>query len=144
MNELQDIFFKKIEEHTYGIYKKKAFFHSVQVSAICQKMALERNLDIEIAGIMGLFHDYSQFIRHNSFEHAHYSALMTMEILDQCHYPKEKAAIIINAISCHSDKEHVDDEYSEILKDADVLAQYMSEPDAVFKKSYQKRILKYI
>lgn len=143
MNELQNIFFENIENQTHGIYKKKAFFHSIQVSAICQKIAQEKCLDIEMAGIMGLFHDYSQFIRHNSFEHAHYSAMMTQEILEHYHYSKEKIEIIVHAISHHSDKERIDDEYSEILKDADVLAQYLSEPDAAFKESYIKRIKKY-
>lgn len=144
MNDLQDIFFKNIEDKCYGIYKKKAYFHSLQVSAICQKLALEKNLNIEIAGIMGLFHDYSQFINHNSFHHALISSQMVKDILIEQQISENDIQIITHAIACHSNKEDIDDEYSEILKDADVLAQYFSEPDCIFNESYQKRLKKYL
>lgn len=144
MNDLQDIFFKTIEEKCHGIYKKKAYFHSLQVSILCQKLALEKNLNIEIAGIMGLFHDYSQFINHSSFHHAFISSQMVKDILKEQHIQDDDIQIITHAIACHSNKDTIDDEYSEILKDADVLVQYLNEPDCLFKESYQKRLNKYL
>ena len=54
---LKDYFFVHIDEHCHGMYKQKALLHSIQVSVLCQKLALEQHLDIELAGIMGLFHE---------------------------------------------------------------------------------------
>ena len=59
-------------------------------------------------------------------------------------FNEEEKNIITNAIKNHSDKERIDDVYSEILKDADVLAQYLAEPDIILKASYQKRLNLYV
>lgn len=142
--ELQHIFFTNIEQYCHGIYKEKAYFHSLQVCALCQKLAIQNNLDIEIAAIMGLFHDYSQFINHSSFQHAIRSKELLIPILKQTSLSLEKQKIILYAIEHHSDKENEHDIYSELLKDADVLAQYLQEPDRIFKKSYLKRLKKYL
>lgn len=144
MNELQEIFFQNIEEKCHGIYKQKAYMHSLKVCALAQKLALDQGLDIEIAGIMGLFHDYSQFIRHSSFQHASISSELTKDILMNQGFDEEKIDIIVKAIAHHSDKDVIDDVYSEILKDADVLAQYFTEPERIYKESYQKRLKKYL
>ena len=42
------------------------------------------------------------------------------------------------------EKDKVDDVYSEILKDADVLAQYFAETDIVLSDEGQKRLKKYL
>ena len=52
--------------------------------------------------------------------------------------------IIQQAIAKHSEKDKMDDVYSEILKDADVLAQYFAEPDIVMSDANQKRLKKYL
>ena len=44
----------------------------------------------------------------------------------------------------HSNKDCIDDDYSELLKDADVLAQYLAEPDIIFDKHSQERLKKYL
>lgn len=142
--ELKQIFYTNIEEKCHGIYKQKAYFHSLQVCSLCKKLALEKNLDIEVAAIMGLFHDYSQFINHSSFNHALRSSEMLDKLISQTSMDKDKQVIIINAIQNHSQKEKKHDEYSEILKDADVLAQYLEEPDMIMKESYQERLKKYL
>ncbi len=142
--QLKQIFYQNIEEKCYGIYKEKAFFHSLQVCSLCKKMALEQHLDLEIAGIMGLFHDYSQFIYHSSFQHAQHSATLLEDLLNKTSLDSSKQHIILTAIKNHSNKERTDDIYSELLKDADVLAQYLEEPDMVMKESYQYRLKKYL
>ncbi|MCD7893269.1 MAG: hypothetical protein LUG60_06140 [Erysipelotrichaceae bacterium] len=50
----------------------------------------------------------------------------------------------MNAIKHHSDKDKVHDIYDEILKDADVLAQYFAEPDILLKEASQNRLKKYL
>ncbi|WP_028043105.1 HD domain-containing protein [Candidatus Stoquefichus massiliensis] len=139
---LKNIFFQNIEEKCHGIYKQKAYFHSLSVSTLCQKLALEKDLDIELAAIIGLFHDYAQFIHHSSFDHAKRSSEMVVPLLDN--FNDNERQMIIQAIAHHSDKTRIDDQYSEILKDADVLAQYFAEPDIILKADSQKRLNQYI
>ena len=119
---LKDYFFTHIEEQCHGIYKQKALLHSIQVSTLCQKLALEHHLDVELAGIIGLFHDYIQFTQHSSFQHGLRCSEWISSILSEFH----------------------DDAYSEILKDADVLAQYFAETDIVLSDEGQKRLKKYL
>lgn len=142
--QLKHIFYQNIEEKCHGIYKEKAYFHSLSVCTLCQKIASEKNLDIEIASIMGLFHDYSQFINHTSFNHAKISSEMIHQLLLESDMSKKEISMIINAIKNHSDKDRIDDEYSELLKDADVLAQYLAEPDMILNDHSQKRLKKYL
>lgn len=139
---LQNIFFETITQHCHGDYQQRAFFHSISVSTLCQKIALQQHLDIEIAGIIGLFHDYAQFIHHSSFQHALRSSEMIIPFLDAFSFNEK--TIIQTAIRHHSNKEHIHDSYSELLKDADLLAQYFAEPDIVFAPQHFKRIQKYL
>ena len=142
--QLKHIFYQNIEEKCHGIYKEKAYFHSLSVCSLCQKLALEKNLNIEIASIMGLFHDYSQFINHSSFNHAKISSEMIHRLLLETDMKNKDILLIINAIAKHSDKNCIDDNYSELLKDADVLAQYLAEPDIILNEHSQKRLKKYL
>lgn len=138
--QLKEEFYKAIEEKCFGIYKQKAYFHSIQVCTLCQIYAKERGLDIELASIIGLFHDYSQFINHTSFNHAMISSEMTQKLLDHYSFTDEEKNIIITAIRLHSDKHKIDDPYSELIKDADVMAKYYEDPQYVFKEIENRRI----
>lgn len=140
--KLKDIFYQTIEEKCHGLYKQKAYFHSLAVMSLCQKLALEKKLDIELAAIMGLFHDYAQFINHSSFHHAQRSSELVASLLDD--FSENEKHIIIQAIALHSEKDKIGDEYCEILKDADVLAQYFVEPNIILKEASQKRLDKYM
>ena len=143
-DQLKHIFYQNIEKECFGTSKEKAYFHSLSVCHLCQKIAIERHLNIQIASIMGLFHDYSQFINHTSFHHAKISSEMTHQLLLETDMDEEDIVIIVNAIAKHSNKDCIDDDYSELLKDADVLAQYLAEPDIIFDKHSQERLKKYL
>ena len=139
---LKEIFFNKIEEKVYGIYKQKAYFHSIQVSTLCMLLAKETNLNQELLGIIGLYHDFAQYINHNHFNHAKLSALALETLLDESFSDEEKR-IMTQAIINHSNKEQINDEYSEILKTADLLAKYLEDPDIILKDYELKRIERY-
>ncbi|UTY38489.1 HD domain-containing protein [Allocoprobacillus halotolerans] len=139
---LKDYFFMQIDEKCHGMYKQRALLHSIQVSTLCQKLALEKHLNVELAGIMGLFHDYIQFTQHSSFQHGVRCKEWIENILDD--FSQEEKQIIQQAIGHHSEKDKLHDLYSEILKDADVLAQYFAEMDMVLSDTNQKRIKKYL
>lgn len=134
---LKDIFYQEIEKHCHGIYKQRAYFHSIQVMTLCQTYAKKRHLDIELASIIGLFHDYAQFIHHRSFNHAELSSNMIKQYLDE--FSEEEINIITHAIAKHSDKNKIDDAYSELIKDMDLYARYLEDPDYVFTKEEQQR-----
>ena len=142
--KLKEDFFKNLEKSTAGIYKQKAYFHSIQVAQIMMMLSKERNLDLELSAIIGLFHDYAQFIRLSSFNHAKYSSEMTLEILQQYAFSDEEINIIITAIKNHSDKETTHDVYSEMIKDADLLVKYYDDPSKIIKPYEETRIKKYI
>ena len=141
---VKEQFFKSLEKSTAGIYKQKAYFHSIQVSQICMMLARERDLDVELSAIIGLFHDYSQFIRLSSFNHAKYSSEMVLELLKQYPFTDEEINIIVDAIKNHSDKDVKHDNYSELIKDADLLVKYYDDPSTIFKPYEETRIKNYI
>lgn len=134
---LKEIFFQNIEKHCHGIYKQRAYFHSIQVMTLCQIYATKRHLNPELASIIGLFHDYAQFIHHRSFNHAALSADMIKQYLDA--FSEKDITTITNAIAKHSDKDKIDDAYSELIKDMDLYARYLEDPDYVFTKTEQQR-----
>lgn len=39
---------------------------------------------------------------------------------------------IVTAIKNHSNKERIDDKYSELIKNADLLIQYLNDPEALY------------
>lgn len=136
--DLKAIFYETIEQKCHGIYKEKAYFHSIQVASLCQIYAKQRNLDIELSSIIGLFHDYAQFINQSSFNHASRSAQILEKYLVD--FSSDEIEIITHAIARHSDKEHRDDSYSELIKDMDILAKYYDDPTYVFKDCERKRL----
>lgn len=137
---LKDIFFQTIEDKCYGMYKEKAFFHSLQVCTLCQVYAQKLNLNIELASIIGLFHDFSFYINHSSFQHGQRSSEMLKKYLID--FTDEEIQMITNAIAHHSEKELTHDMYSELIKNMDLLAKYYEDPQTVFKDYEQNRIQK--
>lgn len=142
--QLKAIFYQTIEDKCFGIYKEKAYFHSIQVSMLCMLYAKEQNLDIELAAIIGLFHDYSQFINHTSFNHASMSSEMMMKLLQDAEFTQKEIQIITTAIRLHSDKGKIHDVYSELIKDADIVAKYYEDPNTIFKEYEKERLKKHI
>lgn len=146
MNQLQtikDILYKDLENKCFGYKKKNGYDHLFGVSPLCGLLAIKRNLDVEIACIIGLLHDYSTYITGTSFDHAYRSAMMAKKILEDTNlFTGEEINIIVTAIKNHSSKNKIDDDYSELIKDADAMHQYLQEMDKVFSNDYQNRINK--
>lgn len=143
MNRLdlvKDKLYENLESKCYGYKKKQAYDHLFGVSSICGLLASKRNLDIETAMIIGLLHDYSTYILSSSFDHANRSSMLSKKLLEDLNFNKEDINIITAAIYNHSFKDEVHDEYSELIKDADTLHQYLSQKGTIFKESYNKRL----
>lgn len=136
--------YEDLESKCYGYKKKQAYDHLIGVSNLCGILALKRSLDVELSMIIGLLHDYSTYILGSSFDHAHRSSMLSTKILKDLNFNEEDITLISTAIYYHSDKNKIHDEYSELIKDADVLSQYLNQKDAVFTQEYNKRLEKLI
>ena len=109
-----------IEERRCG------FVHLYGVSSICNLLALKRGLNVELCGVAGMLHDISSYKTGYSIDHAKLGSIEARKILNEVNcFKEEEINIICNAILHHSDKHSVHDDYSEVLKDADVLQHHL-------------------
>lgn len=100
------------------------------------------NEDIELCKIAALLHDYSLFYENTlPKNHGEQSSLFAKNFLSSTSlFSEEEIQKITNAISVHSDKEHVHSSFDEILKDADLLAKYLVDPAQELKDYEKKRL----
>lgn len=99
--------------------------HMFAVSNFAAMLALKRSLQPETAAIIGLLHDIHTLLTGDSTNHAALGSNQAEQILTQLQaFTLQEISIICNAIKNHSSKATIHDEYSELIKDADVLAHY--------------------
>lgn len=105
--------------------QKEWFFmsrHMYAVSGYAAMLATKRGLDNEVATMIGLLHDIHTIITGNPDKHAKHGSVMAREILSELGVVTNgEIEIICNAIRHHGKKAETHDEYSELIKDADVL-----------------------
>lgn len=115
--------------------------HLHGVSSLCAMLALKRGLNPEIAAISGLLHDIYTLYSGVTSHHAHSSAEMVRPVLrDSDVFSAHEQQMICSAIFHHSDKGHLHDAYDEVLKDADVLHAYVSDPESKLSISRASRL----
>ena len=99
--------------------------HMNAVSSFAVMIAEKRGLDPELAAMIGQLHDIHSLLMGSTEQHAKYGSELAREILtDMDLVDEEEMDIICTAIKNHSKKRSVHDEYSELVKDADVLSHY--------------------
>lgn len=134
----------EIDKHLENIKRDErlvAVRHLYGVSNLCLILALRRNLNTEICVACGLLHDLWSYEKNVQENHAKPGAELAREILKSLHsFSNDDISIITRAIKYHSDKGNEHDDYSEMLKDADVVHHYLCEPDKKFVKSKALRI----
>lgn len=112
---------------------------------VCQSMALlaaARDLDPVLCMSMGLLHDCALYLQNCGHPcHARKSALLAETILQEHGFASADIERICTAISHHSDKSQRHDPYSEALKDADVLARWLTARDAPLSDARRMRII---
>ncbi len=121
------------EENARPIY-----IHTVSLNAA--RSAAKRGLDMELATVIGLLHDIYSYKTGVVALHAFNGAEMVRvafkyELAGL--FSNEEQIIIKSALYHHSDKEHVQDEYDELLKDSDIL-QHLSF-DTAYGRIYGQR-----
>ncbi len=124
MQYIDDIFLNIINSDE----RKVAFIHSYGVAQCCSLLAVKRGLNSELAFVCGLLHDvyaYKTGVRKlHSINGAEMIRVAFKYKLKDV-FTNEEQTLIKSAIFHHSDKEHIHDEYDEILKDADVLQHWL-------------------
>lgn len=119
------------------------FIHLYGVSTNCSLLAHKRGLNPEIASISGMLHDIWSFKNSYSKDHAKLGSIEARKILtDTALFNDAEIDIICTAILNHSNKSTIDDEYSEILKDADVLNHYFYNTDFKILEHEKERLEK--
>lgn len=143
LEAVKEILFNTIEERGPKYKKLNGYDHLFGVSALCGYMATQRHLDVELSCIIGLLHDCSSYITGNTYRHALWSSEYASKFLRESElFNEDEINIVTTAIKNHSNKERIDDEYSELIKDADVLHQYLQQPNTLFSDDYNKRLEK--
>lgn len=117
----------------------EAYIHLYGVSHFCALLAMKRNLDIELSSIMGLLHDIYTYTQGYDKQHGILGAEIADALLKKINiFTDEEISIVCIAISNHSDKKNIHDTYSELLKDADSVQNFLEAPFSELK--HKKRI----
>lgn len=121
--------------------KNNGLEHSSNVANMACLLAKLEGLDLELAAVIGICHDIAKYKFNSSFDHANRSSMIAREILINSKlFSNEEIILITTAIKNHSFKERIDTQYSELIKNADLLVQYLNEPRALFSKEKQTRL----
>ena len=96
--------------------------HMYGVARFCTILAKKRNANIELATSCGMLHDIYYMTGGTTDNHAVKGAEQAKSILKgMSQYSDDEIIIITTAISRHSEKSMIHDQYDELLKDADVM-----------------------
>lgn len=139
--EIKDEVYQLLNDKCFGKNRKNGLEHLFSVASMSALLAKKENLDLELASIIGILHDLAAYLNCSNFDHANRSSTLAKNILTSSNlFNDSEIEIITNAIKNHSAKEKIDDQYSELIKNADLLVQYLNEPDALLSKEKQQRL----
>lgn len=129
---------------------RTGYVHLYGVGQACALIALHRGHDrayAELAEIAGMLHDYCKYRDGIEEQHGELSSVEAKSILEDigC-FSVEEIQMMCDAISKHSNKEHIDTEFDEILKDADDFQRFLRNPveDYFFRRKRNQKLLQEI
>ncbi len=109
--------------------RRDAYVHLYGVAQNCAILATKRKESVELAIVAGMLHDIATYINLDGVEHAHKSAIVAKDMLEQLNvFSKEEVDRICAAIYNHSDKSYTHTTFDELLKDADVMQHVFYNP----------------
>lgn len=102
--------------------RRAAYIHLYGVSQGAVLIAKKRGLNVEIAQVCGLLHDFATYKTGEISDHAHKGAALVAPLLEKTQlFCQGEINLITTAVYNHSDKDKIGGEYDELLKDADIL-----------------------
>lgn len=140
-----------VKDYVYSQYAKiqyeplriAAISHTSQVDVCVTFLSISRGIKPEKAKIAALLHDYAQYMDncpHN--KHASLSSIYAHKYLTETKMFKvNEIDDICFAIGQHSKKEIYDSPLCELLKDADILARFLENPNMELKGIKKQRVL---
>lgn len=139
--KIHDLVMKEFEI----IYNKNLYAYAIartsMVDAYITLIAANRGLDLELAKVCAVLHDYFKFTRNMAYEHALRGANLAKQVLDESNlFTRAEIEIIVHAIAEHSNKDRVGKSMDEALKDADVLASWAENPAKQLSAAREKRM----
>jgi HD superfamily phosphodiesterase len=126
--------FKALHVDSPELDYEAGMVHLAGVAYLGAFLAANRNLNPELCICAGLLHDIWLFQNMGSpdifdeyVKHGHYGSELAEELLKGTGlYRDEEIEIICRMIHNHNDKSIAQDDYSEVLKDADALQHYLN------------------
>ena len=121
--------------------KRAAYIHSYGVAQCCALLAAKRGLDTELAIAMGLLHDVYSYKTGVHSLHSQNGAEMVRVAFKYALkdlFTEHEQILIKSAIYHHSDKDHLHDDYDELLKDSDVFQHWLY--DVTSEKYHGQRL----
>ncbi|MCR5294450.1 MAG: HD domain-containing protein [Lachnospiraceae bacterium] len=110
-------------------FRYEGMNHLAAVSELAMLLAARRGENTELAGIAGIFHDFSVYAEDAVSDHAHKSAAAAAAWMkENGSFSREETEQVIGAVYYHSDKKMKHLPLDEILKDADVAAYVLEHP----------------
>ena len=107
-------------------------YHLLGTVRCVSLLAAKRNMDKETAVTAMLLHDISRLKDGSNVNHALKSSAMAEQILkNNGNFTKEEINLITSAIRKHVEKDKIDTDFDELIKDADLLDGYLNDEKSV-------------
>ena len=143
--------YEKVKDYVYTQYAKiyndnlkiAALTHTNGIDLAITLIAMARGTNLERAKVAALFHDYAKYIDNcPDNQHAKLSSLHAYKYLKESGlFKTTEIDDITYAIRQHSNKDSFDSPLCEALKDADVFARFMENPETPITGIKRQRLL---
>lgn len=143
VEEIRKVVDKILQEQSDPFLKRCGYIHLYGVTLFCTQLAMKRGIDPELPMVAGMLHDIATFRTGDSKDHAVRSSKEARPLLiDVECFKEDEIEQICQAIAVHSRKLEFHSGLAELLKDADVLHNYLDNPGFGFNPKNKNRLTK--
>jgi uncharacterized protein len=141
LEQVRSIVDEMLNQQPDVVERRCGYVHLYGVSATCGLLALKRGLDVQLATVAGMLHDFSTYQRNDPTDHDRLSARTARRVLGEVGlFSEQETEAICQAILHHRAKGEVHAPLDELLKDADALQHYLYHPGFKQQASEEPRI----
>ncbi len=140
LKDLRKLVLKELKAVDDRKKRDSAVIHLNGVALAASMIAEKRGLNNELACMAALMHDLAAYLSGSYDDHAHKGAKIAERLLKELdETTEEENRIICSMIYHHNDKDAVDSEMDEVLKDADVIDHCLKDSSKPVKEKEQAR-----
>jgi len=119
--------------------RRCGYVHLYGVGMAAALIALKRGFDPELAEMAGILHDYISYQGFDTADHAHQCEPVARDLLNEIAITtSEETDIICSAVYNHSDKDKIDSDFDEIIKDADSMQHWLRNPKEPLSREFNR------